>query len=69
MKSILNILLEKYKKSESTFCECKSIHDDNLTTLVQYKIESFPEFFFILFDLSYKGLERNKNNIFQLLKK
>ena len=63
----MHILLEKCKKSESTFCQCKAIHDDTLTIIVQYKIESFPEFLFILFDLTFEDLDRNKNDIFKLL--
>ena len=53
IKSIFNLILEKYKEIYSYACECrKEAKEDVLCLKIKYNVESYPEFLFIVFNLT-----------------
>ena len=67
-KNIFNIILKKYKEIYTYDCDCrKGSSEDILCTKVKYNIISYPKILFVLFDMNYKDLYENKNQIFKLI--
>ena len=65
-KTILKILINKCKENLSTECTCKTSNDGFLTTKIQYVINSFPDYFFVLIDMNYTTMKKFKNEIIAL---
>ena len=67
LKNIFNILLEECKEKYIYDCPCRiNEKEDLLCNKVKYSIESYPFYLNVLFDMSFKDLEKYKESIFKI---
>ena len=64
LKNKFNILVENYKEIYSYDCECQNNRIEKLCCVkIKYNIVKYPDFLFVLFDLNYDSLVKNKEYI------